>query len=1034
MAIAPPADSDLDHAASAAHDPPPAVRPAEPEALTSLDLEALDAASVRVATAHWTKMGRRGSSMFSKRFWDDRLMEWAMGDEGLKVQAFRFVDVLPTLRTHRAVTKHLREYFTDVSRLPAPARLALAGDPNSMVGKALAVGARWNARQMAERFIAGETVPEVLKTVRQLRRDGFAFTLDLLGEAVVSDAEADQYQRQYLDLIAGLAESVNAWPENEPTDTDHVGPIPRVNVSLKLSALFPRFNPADPEGTYEGVAKRLRPILRAAQKHGAFVNFDMEQYSYKTITLDIAKRVLTEDEFSAWPNAGLVIQAYLRDAEQDLDDLLKWTERRGTPITVRLVKGAYWDYETVTAAARGWPVPVFTRKPDSDACFERCTRFLMAHYETLRPAIASHNLRSLSHAEAVAEALEVPNDAWEVQMLYGMAGEQAEAYRDVGRRVRIYTPFGEPIPGMAYLVRRLLENSSNDSFVRHAHDPAADPSVLFMNPVTAGDQEPPEQLETNPPHGGFANEPLTDFAIAENREAMLAALAQVEEQLGGEYSLVINGRSVQPNLNLVSRDPADGVTIIGKAPAATPRDAADAVDAAKKAFPGWMRTGAQHRCEYLELAAEGMKHRRFELAAWIVREVGKPWGEADADVAEAIDFLNYYAQQMRTLAEGRVVDVPGEHNVLSYRPRGVAVVIAPWNFPLAILTGMTAAALATGNTVVMKPAEQSPVVGALLMDVLRDAGIPDGVVNYLPGDGELIGPPLVTNPDVSIVAFTGSREVGLAINAEAAKTPAGQDHVKTVIAEMGGKNAILVDNDADLDEAVLGVLHSAFDYAGQKCSACSRAIVLSEAYDDFMKRLKGAVASLQVGLPKDPGTQVGPVIDATSQARIAKALKNLGEEVELAATVEPGADVPAKGHYVNPQVYAGVSQDDPLANEELFGPVLAVIKVKTFAEAIEKANATDYALTAGVFSRSPENLATARRELIAGNIYLNRGCTGALVNRQPFGGFKLSGVGSKAGGPDYLLQFLVPVNVTENTMRRGFAPGAAKAPGPRKGE
>ena len=1028
MAIAPPA-ADL-----ALPDAPRAVRSENPDALDRLDRAALDAATVRTATNHWNRLGRRSPSVLTRRFWDDRLMEWAMGDEALKVQAFRFVDVLPTLRTHAAVTKHLREYFTDVSQLPAPARLALAGDPHSMVGKALAVGARWNARQMAERFIAGETVPEVLKTVRGLRREGFAFTLDLLGEAVVSDAEADAYQRRYLDLIAGLADAVNRWPENEPTDTDHIGPIPRVNVSLKLSALFPRFHPADPQGTYDGVAARLRPILRRAKERGAFVNFDMEQYAYKALTHRIAKRVLTEPEFADWPDAGIVVQAYLRDAEQDLDDLRRWAEGRGTPITVRLVKGAYWDYETVTAAARGWPVPVFTRKVDSDACFERCTEFLMAHHETLRPAIASHNLRSLSHAEAAAEALGVPDGAWEVQMLYGMAGDQAELFRDAGRRVRIYTPFGEPIPGMAYLVRRLLENSSNDSFVRHAHDPDADPAELFMNPTTAAEQEPPERLEENPAFGGFANEPLTDFSKAENREAMAAALEQVGEELGGEYSLVIDGRSVQPNLNLVSRDPADGVTVVGKVPAATPRDAADAVAAARKAFPKWMRTGPQHRAEYLELTADGLRHRRFELAAWIVREVGKPWAEADADVAEAIDFCTYYARQAKALAEGRVVDVPGEHNVLSYRPRGVAVVIAPWNFPLAILTGMTAAALATGNTVVMKPAEQSPVIAALLMDVLRDAGVPDGVVNYLPGDGELIGPPLVANPDVNLVAFTGSREVGLTINAEAAKTPPGQGHVKTVVAEMGGKNAVIVDADADLDEAVLGVLHSAFDFAGQKCSACSRAIVLADCHDEFVRRLKGAVESLKLGPPSDPGTQVGPVIDAASAARIEKVLKNLGEEVELAATLDVPDDLPNKGHWVAPRVYVNVPPDSPLATDELFGPVLAVLKVKTFAEAIDLANATDYALTAGVFSRSPENLGAARRELIAGNIYLNRGCTGALVNRQPFGGFKLSGVGSKAGGPDYLLQYLVPVNVTENTMRRGFAPGAAKAPGPRKGE
>ena len=417
--------------------------------------------------------------------------------------------------------------------------------------------------------------------------------------------------------------------------------------------------------------------------------------------------------------------------------------------------------------------------------------------------------------------------------------------------------------------------------------------------------------------------------------------------------------------------------MIGKVPSATPRDAADAVAAARKAFPKWMRTGPDHRAEYLELAADGLRHRRFELAAWMVREVGKTWTEADADVAEAIDFCAYYAKQMRDLAAGRVVDVPGEHNVLSYRPRGVAVVIAPWNFPLAILTGMTAAAVVTGNTVVMKPAEQSPVIAALLMDVLREAGVPDGVVNYLPGDGEKIGPALVENPDVNVIAFTGSREVGLQINAAAAETPPGQDHVKTVVAEMGGKNAIIVDADADLDEAVLGVLHSAVDFAGQKCSACSRAIVVADAHDEFVRRLKGAVESLEMGEPKDPGTQVGPVIDAESAARIEKSLKNLGEEVELAATLDPADfDLPKKGHYVAPRVFTGVTAESVLATDELFGPILAVMKVKNFAEAIDLANATNYALTAGVFSRSPENLATARRELVAGNIYLNRGCTG----------------------------------------------------------
>jgi RHH-type proline utilization regulon transcriptional repressor/proline dehydrogenase/delta 1-pyrroline-5-carboxylate dehydrogenase len=415
--------------------------------------------------------------------------------------------------------------------------------------------------------------------------------------------------------------------------------------------------------------------------------------------------------------------------------------------------------------------------------------------------------------------------------------------------------------------------------------------------------------------------------------------------------------------------------------------------------------------------------RRFELAAWIVFESGKPWRDADADVAEAIDFCMYYAMQMRRLAEGKRVHVPGEENLYFYRPRGVAVVIAPWNFPLAILTGMTAAALVTGNTVVMKPAEQSPVIAAKLMELFRDAGLPDGVVNYLPGIGEEVGPELVGSPLVDLIAFTGSREVGLGINAQAADTDPRQTMVKHVIAEMGGKNAIIVDDDADLDEAVAGVVQSAFGYAGQKCSACSRVIVLEAAYDAFLERLIEATRSLKLGPADDPGTDVGPLIDDEARQRVQRYIE-LGKEVNtLALGVEVGP-LAKKGYFVGPHILTNVQPEDRLATEEIFGPVLAVFKVRDLDEALRLANGTSYALTAGIFSRSPENLRKARRELVAGNIYLNRGITGALVHRQPFGGFKMSGIGTKAGGPDYLLQFLIPVNVTENTMRRGFAPEA----------
>ncbi len=419
-----------------------------------------------------------------------------------------------------------------------------------------------------------------------------------------------------------------------------------------------------------------------------------------------------------------------------------------------------------------------------------------------------------------------------------------------------------------------------------------------------------------------------------------------------------------------------------------------------------------------------MRRHRFELAAWEVVECGKPWREADADICEAIDFLEFYAAGAIALERPQGADVPGEENRFEYWPRGVAAVIAPWNFPLAILTGMTAAALATGNTVVMKPAEQSPVIAYRLMEIFAGLGLPHGVLNYLPGPGEVVGAALVEHPDVAMIAFTGSRAVGLQINARAAAVSAGGlTSVKRVIAELGGKNAIIVDDDADLDEAVVGVMKSAFGYQGQKCSACSRAIVLDVIHDAFLARLVEATRSLKVGPAEDPATSVGPVIDAESKARVERYIgigRQTGREV-LASDVAPLA---GEGFYVGPHIFADVPADSPLAQEEIFGPVLAVIRARDFNEAVRIFNGTDYALTGGVFSRNPGHLDRAHRELVAGNLYLNRTITGALVGRQPFGGFKMSGIGSKAGGNDYLLQFVLPRTITENTMRRGFAPTA----------
>lgn len=984
--------------------------------------KAVEAETQAIGQHLWKHLERRTPSVFERRWWDDRILSWAMSDESVKVQMFRFVDVLPMLKDHQSITRHLQEYFEDVRKhFPWAVRLMLElSQPNSVLGRAVALNARSNARRMAQRFIAGTRVEEILQSVAKVRKQGFCFTLDLLGEAIISEPEAEAYQHAYLELINGLAPEVNAWPENNHIDCDHEGAIPRVNVSIKLSALYSQFNPIDPAGTAEGVKNRLRPLLRAAREQDAYIHVDMEQYAYKDITLEIFKQVLMEDEFRDFSDVGIVVQAYLPDAEKDLHGLLDWVKKRGTPVWVRLVKGAYWDYETVVSGSNHWPIPVYQQKWQSDENFERQTRFLMENYQWLRPALASHNLRSLAQGIAWARTLDVPTAAYEIQMLYGMGGEQAQLFSEMQQRVRAYMPFGEPIPGMAYLVRRLLENTSNDSFLKQSYSADVSLEDLFMNPTEIGAKTPPPAEEPQP---SFINEPLADFSKAEARDAMQQALEDVESQLGGEYPLVINGRSIDTKSLIVSRNPSRQGQVVGRVASASPDHAADAIDAARNAFRNWSRMEPEYRAEYIELVASEMRGRRYELAAWMVYECGKPWAEADADVAEAIDFCMYYADQFRKLAVPQQCDVPGEENTYYYRPRGVVVVIAPWNFPLAILTGMTVAALVTGNTVVMKPAEQSSVIAYKLMEIFLNIDIPSGVVNYLPGVGEDVGPELVGNPEVDLVAFTGSREVGLTINHEAAETDSRQSSVKRVIAEMGGKNSLIIDDDADLDEAVLGTIHSAFGYSGQKCSALSRVIVLENVYDQFLERLVSATQSLTIGPAEDPGTKVGPVIDEEARNRILNYIEIGKEEEETTLALEcPVGQLEKEGYYVGPHIFSDVEPDSRLAQEEIFGPVLAVIKAKNLDEAIEIANGTDYALTGGIFSRSPGNLQKVRQEMQVGNLYLNRGITGALVERQPFGGFKMSGIGSKAGGPDYLHQFLIPINITENTMRRGFAP------------
>ncbi|MBE3587560.1 MAG: L-glutamate gamma-semialdehyde dehydrogenase [Thermoanaerobacteraceae bacterium] len=509
----------------------------------------------------------------------------------------------------------------------------------------------------------------------------------------------------------------------------------------------------------------------------------------------------------------------------------------------------------------------------------------------------------------------------------------------------------------------------------------------------------------------FKNEPLTDFSREENRQQMLAAIGMVRSRLGRDYPLIIGGKEIFTDEKITSINPSRHNEVIGRVSRADRALARQALEKAREAFKTWRQVPPEARARYLFKAAAIMRRRKHELSAWMVLEAGKNWAEADADTAEAIDFLEFYGREMIRLAEPRpVTPYPGEENTLEYLPLGVGVVIPPWNFPLAILTGTTVGPVVAGNTVVLKPASNTPVTGYMFMEVMREAGIPEGVINFVPGSGSEIGDFLVGHPLVHFINFTGSKDVGLHINSLAAQIAPGQQWIKRVAAEMGGKDAIIIDDESDLDEAVAGVITSAFGFSGQKCSACSRLIVVGEAYQPVLEKLAAGVAALKVGPAEEYGVNLGPVIDQASYNKITGYLQTGRSEARL---LTGGRSDDSEGYFIWPTVFADVPPTARIAREEIFGPVLAVIPARSFQEALAMANDTEYGLTGGVYSRNRAHLELARREFHVGNLYFNRKCTGALVGVQPFGGFKMSGTNSKAGGRDYLKLFMQSKSIAE---------------------
>ncbi|MFT5207986.1 MAG: RHH-type proline utilization regulon transcriptional repressor/proline dehydrogenase [Candidatus Omnitrophota bacterium] len=931
--------------------------------------------------------------------WENTLIDWCMGNEELKIRAFQFIDVFPHLKTDRQVLKHIREYFPNhENAIPTAIRAGLLLTyPKALTQKAIHSITRHFFEKIATLFVAAKDTNDAMQVVNQMWQNNATTSIDLLGESVISFAEANEFWLRYEDLIKLLGNTCSIDEQK--------------NVSVKLSALDPCFNALESKAVIQRLTPRLEDLLLLAAENRVTIHFDMEEYAVRDLTLDVLKE-LSLTKVARDFGFGLVLQAYLKDSEHKLQKIQAWATSFKKPLIIRLVRGAYWDQEVMLARDNGWAIPVYTKKHQTDINFETLALQILKSSPHIKLACATHNIRSIAFVASAAESIGLDKSAYEYQFLYGMGAPLMKAVIKEGHRPRMYMPIGDPVLGMAYLVRRLLENMSSQSFVRNGLHSESTPEVLLKNPNEESDIDIEEELKDPCP--------LLEFHIEHIRDKFETKLKTITEDFAVEIPAIIGDKEVWTHEKLYGLSPNDNELLVSKCAKPTREDATMAVDVATQTFEFWSHVKVEERAAYLRKAAQWLIERRYELAAIIVHEVGKSWSEADADVKEAVDFMFFYAQRACLDFRAKETQIlPNESNYTHLISRGPAAIIAPWNFPAALIAGMTSAALVTGNTAIMKPAEQSPLSAWFIFQAFRAAGLPDGVLSFLPGEGEVVGEVLVKDPRIAIIAFTGSMEVGLDIANKANQRHKKQKHIKKLIIEMGGKNAAIVDSTADLDQAIPAIISSAFAFAGQKCSALSRIYVLEDIYDKFIERLDEAAECIRCGTPLEAQNMCGPVIDSVAMQRIEQAVSDAEEIGHIIVRRIP---LDAKGNHAPLIIIGGLPLDSPLHKEELFGPLLIVERVFSFDSAIDRANDSKFALTGGIYSRTPSHIDKALHQLEVGNLYINRGITGALVGRQPFGGYHLSGTGTKAGGYNYLREFCIERTVSENMYRHGFAP------------
>jgi RHH-type proline utilization regulon transcriptional repressor/proline dehydrogenase/delta 1-pyrroline-5-carboxylate dehydrogenase len=866
---------------------------------------------------------------------------------------------------------------------------------------------------LGRQFVMGRDIDEALERAEGMERKGYRYSYDMLGEAARTARDADRYFDAYTQAIAAIGRAAAGR-----------GPIQSPGISVKLSALHPRYELAQRRRTLGEMVPRLAELAKAAKAVDIGFTIDAEEADRLDLSLDVIEAVSGDPSLKGWDGLGLAIQAYQKRCLPLVDWLADLARKHRRRLMVRLVKGAYWDSEIKVSQERGLPgYPVFSRKALTDVSYLACARRLLSDQSAFYPQFATHNAHSLSAIIEMAGGEAAARGRLEFQRLHGM-GEalynEVTPAEAMGIPCRVYAPVGSHEDLLAYLVRRLLENGANTSFVNRIVDEKAPLDEIVADPVARVRKLPqiphpriplPRDLygpERKNSAGVDLSDPDVLTPLASALDAAAARSVSAAPIVGG---LEIAG-AAQPVFN-----PADTGQVVGQVINATPAQVSDAVGRAQRAFEAWAMTPAEKRAQCLERAADLMEAAQADVLALCTREAGKTIPDAVAELREAVDFCRYYAQRARAdFAKALPLPGPtGERNQIQLHGRGVFACISPWNFPLAIFTGQVSAALAAGNCVVAKPAEQTPMIAALAVRLLHKAGVPADVLHLVPGDGPGVGAPLVNDPRIAGVAFTGSTDTARAINrALAAKDGA----IGPLIAETGGQNVMIVDSSALPEQVVRDVLISSFQSAGQRCSALRVMFVQEDIAGKLTEMLAGAMAELKVGDPALLATDVGPVIDLEAKVMLAQHAERMKRDAELIYEVPLGAEH-AQGHFFAPVAFR--IDGLPRLTREVFGPVLHVIHYSAdrLDDVLNAVNATGYGLTLGVHSRIDGKVRTITERLRVGNAYVNRNMIGAVVGVQPFGGEGLSGTGPKAGGPRYLHRFATERTLTIDTTAAG---------------